>query len=141
MNIEGKEIRLAVLGNCATQFLSEAVEGYGKIEGLNMCVYDADYNQIDAQLLDASSEVYSFHPTQILIWLATEKLYEEFLDLDISARGTFAGSGDDKEMLSSVSVIHFNPEPEDMQAGAVPCRVPPCTLTMERNTASRHSPA
>ncbi len=88
--IRGTEIRMAVLGNCATQFLSEAIEGYGKIEGLNICVYDADYNQIDSQLIDSSSEVYSFHPTQILLWLGTEKLYEEFMDLDTFSRSTFA---------------------------------------------------
>ena len=40
--VEGKEIRLAVLGNCASQFLSDAIEGYGKLEGLNISVYDAD---------------------------------------------------------------------------------------------------
>ena len=31
--IAGKEIRVAVLGNCATQFFSEAIQGYGKISG------------------------------------------------------------------------------------------------------------
>lgn len=91
-DIDGEEKRLAVLGNCATQFFSTAVCGYAKLSGLNLKVYDADYNQIDAQLLDPQSEVYAFSPDTILIWLATDKIYEEFLDLPISKRTGFAES-------------------------------------------------
>lgn len=89
-SIEGSEIRLAVLGNCATQFFSEAVEGLGKLYGLNLLVFDADYNQIDMQLLDTSSEVFSFEPNEILLWIGTEKIYEEYLDAELSARNNFA---------------------------------------------------
>ncbi len=131
-NIEGKEIRLAVLGNCATQFLSESIEGYGKLEGLNICVFDADYNQIDAQLIDPSSEVYSFHPTQILIWLGTEKLYEEFLDTDISLRESFAESYLNKIVQywtlisnnSSAKILQMNlTEIDDRVQGNYSCKV------------------
>jgi len=90
MIIEGKENRLAVLGNCATQFFSAAVKGYARLSGLNLNVFDADYNQIDEQLLDSRSEVYSFAADEILLWLGTEKIYEEFLDMDPLARSSFA---------------------------------------------------
>lgn len=90
LTIDSKENRLAVLGNCATQFFSKAVEGYGKLSGFNMLVFDADYNQIDAQLLDPLAEVYSFEPDEILLWLSTEQLYEEFLDEKLSERSFFA---------------------------------------------------
>ena len=89
-NIAGIEVKVAVLGNCATQFLSDAIEGYGKLEGINICVFDTDYNQIDSQLLDVESEVFSFKPDYILLWLGTEKLYEEFLSIDYVKRNTFA---------------------------------------------------
>lgn len=88
--IEGKEQRLAVLGNCATQFFSVAIEGYAKLSGLNLKVYDTDYNQIEAQLLDPQSEVYSFCPDEILIFLSTDKIYEEFLDMPMEKRADFA---------------------------------------------------
>lgn len=88
--IDGEENRLAVLGNCSTQFFSEAIEGVGKLSGINLSVYNTDYNQIDAQLLDMTSEVYSFNPDEILLWLCTEKLYEDFLDLDLLGRVNFA---------------------------------------------------
>lgn len=87
---EGKEVRLAVLGNCSTQLFSAAVEGCAKLEGLNLKVLDADYNQIDVQLLDRSSPVYMFRPDYVLLWFAAEKLYEEFLDMEPEQREGFA---------------------------------------------------
>lgn len=88
--VVGKEVRLAILGNCATQFLSASIQGFGRLEGMNLSVYDTDYNQIDAQLLDKNSEVYSYKPDEILVWLATDKLYEEFMDTPLAGRKKFA---------------------------------------------------
>lgn len=90
LDVKGRKIRLAVLGNCSTQFFSAAIEGYGKLSGLNLSVYDADYNQIEAQLLDSSSEVYSYKADNILIWLSSAKLYEEFLDSEPEQKSGFA---------------------------------------------------
>lgn len=90
--VEGKEVRLAVLGTCATQFLSQCIAGYAHLEGMNLKVYDADYNQIDAQLLDAASETYEFDPAMILIYMASDKLYEEFMELKSEAKRDFADS-------------------------------------------------
>lgn len=88
--VDGKEYRLAVLGNVATQFFSQSVGGYAHIEGMNLKVFDTDYDQIDAQLLDPSSEVYAFRPDYILLYLAADRLYEEFMKLDDSGRRNFA---------------------------------------------------
>lgn len=88
--VEGKEFRLAVLGNSATQFFSAAVQGLAKLEGVNLNLYDADYNQIDAQLLDNNSETCLFKPDAVLLYLATDKLYEEYMDLPHEAKSSFA---------------------------------------------------
>lgn len=88
--IEGKEVKAAVLGNCATQFFSMAICGFAKKKGLNLNLYDADYNQIEAQLINPASEVCEFGPEYVILWLATDKLYEEFLDLDAAQRSGFA---------------------------------------------------
>ena len=92
----GEEYRLAVLGNCATQFLSTAIMGCAKLHGINLNVLDADYNQIDAQLLDSRSETYEFLPDYILLYVSSDKLYEEFLDLDSSVRNEFSQAIADK---------------------------------------------
>ena len=88
--ISGEEKRLAVIGNVATQFFSTGICGAAKLAGINLNVLDTDYNQIDAQLFDQASEVYSFAPDYILLWLSSEKLYEEFLDLPIEKKAAFA---------------------------------------------------
>lgn len=90
--IEGNEFRIAVLGNVATQFVSVGIKGYLKSEGINANVFDADYNQIDSQLLDVNSETYEFNPDAILIYISTDKIYEEFLDMDVSLRADFANT-------------------------------------------------
>ncbi len=82
--------KIAILGNCATQFLATAINGYAKLESVGIEVFDADYNQIDAQLLDAASETYEFKPDCILLYLSTDKLYEEFLDRPMSDRARFS---------------------------------------------------
>ncbi|MCR4788926.1 MAG: HAD-IIIC family phosphatase [Lachnospiraceae bacterium] len=86
----GNGMRIAVLGNCATQFFSLAIKGYAALENIPVEIFDADYNQIDAQLIDTSSEVYEFKPECIILYIATEKIYEEFLDLPLSQRSAFA---------------------------------------------------
>ncbi len=96
LKIEGKEYRLAVLGNCATQLLAISLQGYAKLENINLNVFDADYDQIDAQLLDYNSETYKFQPEFILLYLSTERLYEEFLDSRITERAQFADMVMDK---------------------------------------------
>ena len=82
--------KIAVLGNCATQFLAMAIKGYSNLENVGLEVYDADYNQIDSLLLDQSSEVYEFKPDIIYIYISSDKIYEEFLDMPLAERGKFA---------------------------------------------------
>ena len=90
LEINGAEYRVAVLGNCATQLLTTALLGYAKLENINLSVYDADYDQIDTQLLDHNSETYKFQPGFILLYLSTERLYEEFMRSGIEERAKFA---------------------------------------------------
>lgn len=90
LTVEGTPVKLAVLGNVATQFLSVAIEGAGKIRGLNLSVLDADYDQIDAQLLDPASEVCAAKPDAVLLYLASDRLYEDYLDLPFEEKASFA---------------------------------------------------
>lgn len=75
---------LAVLGTSATQHLAKAIKGYAYEEKIAMQVFDADYNQIDAQLLDDDSELYKISPDFTLFWLCTEKLYSEFCQNNVN---------------------------------------------------------
>ncbi len=84
------QYRLAVLGDCATQHLAAAIRGYGVYVGLGLSVADADYNQIDAQVMDPGSELYAFEPNAVLIQMCTEKRYEAFCAAPLAQRAAFA---------------------------------------------------
>ncbi len=90
LKIDEPKVKLAVLGNVATQLLATAIEGNAKLEGINLEVFDADYNQTTIQLMDPQSETYIFRPDIILLYEATDKLYEEFLDEDSTSKRNFA---------------------------------------------------
>lgn len=77
-SIDAKTIKVSILGNCSTQFLSKVIKGYGISEGINIETFDADYDQITEQILDINSEMYSFQPDIVILYLCSEKLYEEF---------------------------------------------------------------
>lgn len=82
--------KFAVLGDCATQHLSKAIKGYAYEAGFAFDVFDADYNQILAQVMDPASELYTFAPKSMLLYLCTEKLYESFCETPLESRATFA---------------------------------------------------
>ncbi len=84
------QYKLAVIGDCATQHFAAAIRGYGIYAGLGLSVFDADYNQIDAQVMDPSSELYAFAPNAVLIQMCTEKLYETFCAAPLDRRASFA---------------------------------------------------
>ncbi len=81
---------LAVLGDCATQHLATALRGYGVSVGMRLNVFDADYDQIDAQVMAPDSELYRFAPQGVLLQMCTEKLQEAFYDRPPEARASFA---------------------------------------------------
>ena len=85
-----KLYKLAVLGNCSTQHLSMALKGYGYNLGYNLDLFDSDYNQIDAQIMDDFSELYEKKPNAVLIYMATEKLFEEFCNMPLNEKTQFA---------------------------------------------------
>lgn len=81
---------LVVLGDCATQHLATALRGYGVSVGIRLNVFDADYDQIDAQVMAPDSELYRFAPQGVLLQMCTEKLQEAFYDCPPEARASFA---------------------------------------------------
>lgn len=77
-SLSSKQVKICVLGDCSTQFLTKAIKGYGIIEGVNIHSYESDYDQITEQILNPNSEMYSFEPDIIIMYMCAEKLYEEF---------------------------------------------------------------
>ena len=82
--------RLALLGDSATQFLAKAIRGHGYEEKINFEIFEADYDQLDRQILDPGSELYHLNPEFILLYLSSEKLWKRFAHLDPKAKPLFA---------------------------------------------------
>lgn len=90
-DVEGApRYRLALLGDCATQHLAAALKGYARHTGLNLDVFDADYNQLDAQIMDPASELYAFAADAVLLYMCAEKLQQAFYDTPTAQRSSFA---------------------------------------------------
>ena len=83
-------IKIAVLCDFASQFLVQALEGHGIGNGIRYEIFEADYNQIDRQVMDPGSELYAFQPVFVLILRSTEKLLAGFYKTSPEDRSTFA---------------------------------------------------
>ncbi|MDX2171908.1 MAG: HAD-IIIC family phosphatase [Bacteroidota bacterium] len=114
-----KNIRIALIGDSATQFLNLALKGYGFEEGYHFDIYEADYNQIEGQVLDTSSELYNFKPDFVIIFQSVQKLAKAFYKSD---RVSFASKHVENvshyyltlTCSSNAKVIYFNfPELND----------------------------
>jgi FkbH-like protein len=73
-----KVIRVALLSDSASQFIVQALRGYGIENGINYDVYEADYNQIDLQVFDPGSELYEHKPDYVIILRSSERLLKTF---------------------------------------------------------------
>lgn len=86
----GKTLKVAVLANHASQFLTRAIEYQAIVNGLNIEVYEADYNQIQSTIVNPDSEMYAFRPDYVYISQSSRKLMTRFYGLDAARKKTFA---------------------------------------------------
>jgi len=85
-----KQIKLAVLGDSATQFIVQAIKGMGIEYAMDIIVFEADFNQIDQQILDPDSELYQFQADVILIFESTHKILQKYNKKSPALRKHFA---------------------------------------------------
>lgn len=98
---ELKKIRIALLGDSATQLLVKALKGYGYEVNCLFEIFEADYNQIDLQVFDPNSGFYQFNPEYVIIFQSIEKLTKTFYKLDDNERKEFAAN-----KTAKISVIY-----------------------------------
>ena len=73
-----KNIKVAVLGDTATQFLIQALRGTGYDHGFNLQIWEADFNQIERQVFDTGSDLYEFNPEVVVIFQSSHKLLAKY---------------------------------------------------------------
>ena len=83
-------LRVALLGDTATQSLSIALRGMAIERGYRLDLYEADYNQVEQQVLDPTSELHCFAPDYIFLFQSTHKLGEAHSLMNQSERESLA---------------------------------------------------
>lgn len=112
------KIKAALLGDSATQFLATAIKGVGAQRGFNVDLFEADFNQVERQILDASSELYEFAPDYTIIFQSTHKLLSKYGKLPPEKYAALADERLDfvRSALANIKgkIIYFNyPEIDD----------------------------
>lgn len=85
-----KKIRVAVLGDSATQFLVQAIRGMGYERDLNLEIWEADFSQIEHQVSDPGSELYESNPEIIIIFQSSHKLLGKYNKLKTEYHSSLA---------------------------------------------------
>ena len=120
------KIKLALVGDTATQLLGTAIRGMGAVRGYNIDLFDADYNQVEQQLLIPTSELHQYDADFILVFQSTHKLGEHhsLLNTDQQTmladnRISFLASICEIPSLKGKRIIYFNyPEIGDTVFGS-----------------------
>ena len=85
-----KKIKLAIVSDNSSQFITQAIKAYGIKYQLNLNIFESNYNQIDFQLLNLESPLYEFKPEFIYINFSTQKLLNQFYKTNIIDRNNFS---------------------------------------------------
>ena len=97
-------LRVALIGDSATQLLAKALRGMSIEHSFQMHLFEAAYNQVERQFMDPSSELYEFDADIIVVFQSTHKLGEYHSGLPIEGQASLAD-----ERLSFVASICENP--------------------------------
>ena len=83
-------IKLALLGDSATQFLATAIRGEGVARGLSVDLFEAEYNQVERQVLDPTSDLHGFGAEFTVVFQSSHKLLEKYSLAPAEARSSLA---------------------------------------------------
>jgi FkbH-like protein len=81
---DAKTIKVAILGDFASQLFRIAIEGIGVEKGFRFEIYEADFDQIDFQILNPQSDLYVFQPDWVVILQNNVTIKDKFYKSDDS---------------------------------------------------------
>ena len=93
-------IKIAVLGDSATQLLCQALKGYSYTQGIHLDIWEADYNQVYQTVSDEHSLLYSSTHDYVIIFQSSKKLLSNFYKKNTGQKRKFA-----EEQLAFVEKI------------------------------------
>lgn len=79
-----------MLGDSATQLLATSINGECILRGYNAVLWEAEYNQIEMQVMNSNSELHEFNADYTIVFQSTHKLLEKYSLTDASNQLTLA---------------------------------------------------
>jgi len=83
-------LKVALLGDSAPQFLAIALKGIGIERGFRIDLFEADFNQVERQFLDPTSELYSFNADYVVVFQSSHKLLTKYNNTDVEDQSEVA---------------------------------------------------
>ncbi|WP_368114702.1 HAD-IIIC family phosphatase [Bacteroides thetaiotaomicron] len=116
-------IKVSLLGDSATQFLATAIKGMGIERGYNIDLFEAEYNQVERQVLDPTSDLYQHKAQYTIVFQSTHKLMEKYAMMSADEQVRMADDRLDfiRIICAQVSghIVYYNyPEIEDTVFGS-----------------------
>lgn len=116
-------VKVSLLGDTATQFLATAIKGEGIERGYNIDLFEAEYNQVERQVLDPTSDLYAHDAKYTVVFQSTHKLLEQYSLKPASDWSTLADERINfiRSICENVGgkIIYYNyPEIEDTVFGS-----------------------
>ncbi|MDC0118953.1 HAD-IIIC family phosphatase [Schleiferiaceae bacterium] len=116
-------LRVALLGDSATQFLSVALRALALENGYLIDLFESDYDQVERQCLDLSSDLYEFKADYVIICQSTQKLLANYNQRGLEDQVNLANDRVDFVKTISQSIhsklVYFNyPEIDDCIFGS-----------------------
>lgn len=116
-------IKIALLGDTATQLLAVAIRGMGYSRGYNIELFEADFNQIERQVMDPNSDLHNFRAQYTIVFQSTHKLLEKYSLMSSAQQANLSEQrlGFVQTLCNSVSgrIIYYNyPEIDDAVFGS-----------------------
>ena len=116
-------LKVALLGDVATQFLAVSIKGMGYERNFNIELFEAEFNQIEQQVMDPSSDLHELGANYTIFFQSTHKLLEKYSMLPTASQSLMAEERLDfiRTICNSVKgrIIYYNyPEIEDSVYGS-----------------------
>lgn len=123
-----QSIKVALIGDSATQFLATSIKGMGVEYNIEIDLYEAEYNQVEMLIMDKSSDLHQFKPDYTVVFQSTHKLLSKYSKIESREQNNLASERLDFVQLITQSlsskIIYLNyPEIDDMVFGSYASKV------------------
>lgn len=118
-----KFLKVSLLGDSATQFLAVALRGEAIERGYALDLFEAEYNQVERQVMDPASELYAHAADYTVVFQSTHKLLEKYSLMNPGEQASLADMRMDfvRSLAENVSgkIIYYNyPEIDNTAFGS-----------------------